>query len=119
MPDYVLGLLTVPALAGSIAALAGLWWLAGKGLDWITVRFPPRKLDTHARVALATVVIRTRRVHLLRIGEFLALGVFAGRCDQFGDAADVYTAIDSALAPRPNPSPPSDRWRADQEDHRG
>lgn len=110
MSPYWLGVLTLPALAGTLAALAGLWWVFGKGVDLLLTYIPARN-NLPSRILAATAMAKARRTYLLRVGQDVAVGVFIGRTDQLGDAVTVYRAISDVLDPPPEYAPPSERWR--------
>lgn len=77
MSAYWYGVLTLPALAGCLAALFGVLWFLAVVLTALFSHVKPGgRLDVRARTAVA--VATAGRVFVLRLGKWLCLAVTVG-----------------------------------------
>jgi hypothetical protein len=78
MDSYWLGLLTLPAIAGGLGALAGLYWLASTIANAVLAGIRPR--DNHfTRSQIAAAVASCRFAVIFRVGRLFAITISAGR----------------------------------------
>lgn len=100
MSPYWVGLLTLPAIAGVLAALYGLYRAGGALLDRTVVLWVRPAGDVKIAANFAAVVASTKRaLTVLRISRLISVHISIGSVD--AERADaVRRAVLDVLAPR-------------------